>query len=39
MWIVLFNLQVLPYKILFVGVPLSLLEIFVAQTLIKKITS
>lgn len=35
MWIVAYNLQVLPLKLLFVAIPLSLLEITVAQIIIK----
>lgn len=37
MWITVFNLQVLPLKLLFFAIPLSLLEIFIAIVIIKKI--
>jgi len=36
MWIALYNLQVLPLRLLIVAVPLSLLEVAVAGLLIKK---
>jgi hypothetical protein len=38
MWIVIGNLGVLPYGLLFIAVPLSLLEAFVAALIIKKIS-
>jgi len=37
MWIVIWNMNVLPAGILFLAVPLSLLEVFVASFIIKKI--
>jgi len=37
MWIVLFNLQVLPIYLLIFAVPLSLLEIILAAIIIKKL--
>ena len=36
MWVVIGNLGVLPVKMLFAGVPLSLLEAFVATWIVKK---
>ena len=36
MWIVIFNLQVLPLEILIFAVPLSIVEIIVAQMIIRK---
>jgi hypothetical protein len=36
MWIVIFNLQVLPVKLLISAVPLSMLEILVAEFILKK---
>jgi hypothetical protein len=38
MWIVIGNMNVLPYRILFFAVPLSLLEAFIASVIIKKLT-
>jgi hypothetical protein len=38
MWIVAWNLNVLPVDILFIAVPLSLLEAFVASVIIKKLS-
>jgi len=38
MWIVIGNMNVLPYRILFFAVPLSLLEAFIASVIIKKFT-
>jgi len=38
MWIVIGNMNVLPYRILFFAVPLSLLEAFLASLIIKKLT-
>jgi hypothetical protein len=38
MWIVIGNMGVLPFGILFYAVPLSLLEAFVAAFIIKKLT-
>lgn len=38
MWIVAWNLSVLPVAILFIAVPLSLLEAFVASVIIKKLS-
>jgi hypothetical protein len=38
MWIVLWNMSVLPLRILFFAVPLSLLETFLAALIIKKLT-
>ena len=38
MWVVIGNLGVLPYGILFAAVPLSLLEAFLAALIIKKLT-
>jgi hypothetical protein len=37
MWIVIFNLQILPLGILVFAVPLSVLEVFIAAVIIKKI--
>lgn len=37
MWITLYNLQVLPLKILLPAIPLSFLEIMVAEIMIQKI--
>jgi hypothetical protein len=37
MWIVIFNLQVLPVKLLIFAVPLSVLEVMIAEVLILKI--
>lgn len=36
MWLVTYNLQVLPLQILFLAIPLSMLEIFVAQVIMSK---
>lgn len=38
MWVVAWNLSVLPLRILFIAVPLSLLEAFVASFIIKKLS-
>jgi len=38
MWIIIYNLQVLPLMLLVFAVPLSLIEVFVASVIIKKIT-
>lgn len=38
MWLVIGNLGVLPYSLLWYAVPLSLLEVFVAGVIIKKIS-
>lgn len=38
MWITTYNLQVLPMGILLFAIPLSLLEVFVAEIIINKIT-
>ena len=38
MWVVIGNLGVLPYGILYFAVPLSLLEAFLASLIIKKLT-
>jgi len=38
MWITVFNLQVLPLPLLIVAVPLSLLEVAIAEYLIRKIS-
>ena len=38
MWVVIGNLDVLPYGILFIAVPLSLLEAFLASFIIKKLS-
>jgi hypothetical protein len=38
MWVVAWNLGVLPVGILFIAVPLSLLEAFVASFIIKKLS-
>ena len=37
MWVVIGNLNVLPYRILIYAIPLSLLEAFVAALIIKKL--
>jgi hypothetical protein len=39
MWIVIFNLQTLPLGLLIFAVPLSVLEVFIAGMIIKKITT
>jgi hypothetical protein len=36
MWIVIFNLQVLPVKLLIFAVPLSMLEIVLAEVILRK---
>ena len=36
MWIVMYNLQVLPMKLLFVAIPLSILEVAVAELILVK---
>lgn len=38
MWLVIGNLGVLPFSLLYAAVPLSLLEVFIATLIIKKIT-
>ena len=38
MWVVVGNLGVLPYGLLYMAVPLSLLEAFVAAFIVKKLT-
>ncbi len=38
MWVVIGNLGVLPYGLLVFAIPLSLLESFIATTIIKKLT-
>ncbi len=38
MWLVIGNLNVLPFRILYLAVPLSLLESFVATFIIKKLS-
>jgi len=38
MWVVIGNLGVLPYGMLFIAVPLSLLEAFLASLIIKKLS-
>jgi hypothetical protein len=38
MWITIYNLQVLPLMLLVYAIPLSLIEVFVALVIIKKIT-
>ena len=38
MWLVIGNLGVLPFKILLIAIPLSLLEAFIAVWIIKKMT-
>jgi len=38
MWVVIGNLGVLPYRLLVFAVPLSLLESFIAATIIKKLS-
>ena len=38
MWLVLGNLQVLPFSILWAAIPLSLLEVLVASYIISKLT-
>jgi hypothetical protein len=37
MWITIYNLQTLPIKILYIAVPLSLLEIVIAAFIVKKV--
>ena len=37
MWVVIGNLGVLPYGLLFFGIPLSILESFIAALIIKKL--
>lgn len=39
MWVVIGNLGVLPYGILYAAIPLSLLEAFIASYIIKKFSS
>lgn len=36
MWLVVYNLQTLPLKILWIAVPLSIIEVYVASLLAKK---
>ena len=38
MWIVIGNLNILPYRILLYAIPLSLLEAFIAALIIKKLS-
>lgn len=38
MWLVIGNMRVLPYEILYFAIPLSLLEAFVASFIIKKLS-
>ena len=38
MWLVIGNLGVLPFKILYTAIPLSLVEVFVAGFIIKKLS-
>lgn len=38
MWVVIGNLGVLPYRLLYIAVPLSLLEAFIASLIIKKMS-
>ena len=38
MWIVVYNLQTLPLKLLWAAIPLSIVEVYVAGLIIKKIT-
>ena len=38
MWVVIGNLNVLPFKILYLAVPLSLLEVYLAALIINKIS-
>jgi len=38
MWITVYNLQVLPVRLLIVAVPLSLLEVLVAGIIIRKLS-
>lgn len=38
MWVVIANMGVLPYGLLYYAVPLSLLEVFIAAYIIKKMT-
>ena len=37
MWLVIGNLSVLPFKILFIAIPLSILEAFVASFIVSKL--
>lgn len=39
MWVVIGNLGVLPYGLLYVAIPLSLLEAFVASFIVKKMSN
>lgn len=39
MWVVIGNLEVLPYGLLYIAVPLSLLEAFLATFIIKKLSA
>ena len=39
MWIVIGNMGVLPFRILFAAIPLSLLEVFIAAYIIRKFRS
>jgi len=38
MWITIYNLQVLPIKLLVVALPLSVTEVFIAGFIVKKLT-
>ncbi len=38
MWVAIGNLGVLPFSILYAAVPLSLLEVFIASFIIKKLS-
>ena len=38
MWVVIGNLNILPYRILLYAIPLSLLEVFIAVLIIKKLS-
>jgi hypothetical protein len=38
MWVVIGNLGVLPYRMLFVAIPLSLLEAFIAALIVKRLS-
>ncbi|MDD2797272.1 MAG: hypothetical protein PHV20_01635 [Bacteroidales bacterium] len=39
MWFVIGNLDVLPYKLLYFAIPLSLLEVYIATFILKKLSS
>ena len=38
MWIIIYNLQVMPLKLLMFAIPLSIFEVVIAEVIIKKLT-